>query len=334
MLRAGIDLQNKIAIGARDMSELSAVRQRIDEEFRSAPVAGIGPMQVVGGILAGLLKADRVASHDRLKSHEVVQAVVAYVAGTDERARDSLGRIDVDTVDGVLAPYLAFAKADISDADDASAFLKAARLSPNSAVEEAAFRRAIRIYLRTERMVESPLLISRYLARYSRSPFAGELIREIEEFLVQAGRKSGSFERLQRIGLSVGSDRWVRSALALARFHLLAGNFGDAKKFAEAARQAADRGSIEFVRADLYRDAAAFDPAAARAASPDPRLNDWDRDLANFLQMSSREAALASDNFANASLSTATSAVSPDVRRLPHIEGKIEEAERLLAKGK
>ena len=136
-----------------------------------------GPPRAV----APLTQVDGLPKDDE----KLLRGALAYVVGREEEAQSLLGGFDVRTLDLRLAGQVAFVQSMLlSDQNKKKAveLLDLARLlAPGGLVEEAALRREIWVTAEMHDVDRFTLISCQYLNRFSKSVYAGNLIRSIAE---------------------------------------------------------------------------------------------------------------------------------------------------------
>ncbi|MEX0346154.1 MAG: hypothetical protein AB3N20_14615 [Rhizobiaceae bacterium] len=110
--------------------------------------------------------------------HGLVDAVSHYVRGERQRAQKAFEKIDASDFDNDIGASVALAigsaKAKEEPEGAISKLKSAILLAPGTLVEEAALRRLIALYLRSENIVEFIRASERYARRFYRSPYANQ----------------------------------------------------------------------------------------------------------------------------------------------------------------
>jgi chemotaxis protein MotC len=185
----------------------------------------------------------------------MILALLAY-AEQHPHAAELLAKLAAATIDASIAGNVALAQAIASDAkpDIAAAHLATAKLlAPGTLVEEAAFRREIKMLLTAGHEAAAVQVATRYLWRFARSVYA----REVAEYLAERvlpdlaaapdKRKSISGLLAQ---LPVAQRKHI--VLSMGRNGVLSGNLSVAAFAAQEAAHLSDASNADQMRAHIY----------------------------------------------------------------------------------
>jgi chemotaxis protein MotC len=163
------------------------------------------------------------------EDEKLLRGALAYVVGRQEDARNLLGGFDAKTLDLRLAGQVAFVQSMLlSDENKKKAveLLDLARLlAPGGLVEEAALRREIWIAAEMHDVDRFTLVSCQYLNRFSKSVYAGNLIRGIAETVARLhlAEDPAELHKFDSLAASLPIDARRGFYLTISRGALVAG---------------------------------------------------------------------------------------------------------------
>ena len=184
----------------------------------------------------------------------LAKGAMAFAQGQKEEAAKLLHALDARTLDSGIAGYVAFAQAELAADKEparAIAYLDDARLlAPGTLIEEAAFRRQIKLVEDSGDTDRQDTLSTQYMRRFPNSLYA-TAFRQQFAIQIAANADAGQPERLARVeatlaGLAATERRQVY--LVIAKSALDKGKVGMARFGAEKASGLAEAGSADFSR--------------------------------------------------------------------------------------
>jgi chemotaxis protein MotC len=209
-------------------------------------------------LLRRLLAAGTVPEAER----PVVFGSLAYLEGREKEARALLVKIDPLVVPVSLGAQLALAQSALVVRDDPTQSIRlldlARLLAPGTLVEEGALRREIFVLAQANDLARFETLAVQYLRRFRHSVYAGNFRQRFAAALTRldfAG-DDARFMRLQAMLDEIEVEGRRELYLLVARAALDQGKTATAVFSAERGVTLAEPGSVEAVRARLYRAAA------------------------------------------------------------------------------
>jgi chemotaxis protein MotC len=271
------DVQERVAMGDADaFAELPRLVRATAQNFASQPpeswklkanARALELYLLSGGVSA--IGRKIVAAHQLAPSDEaLMKGAIAYLDGIDCAERDAMLTLDPRALEAALGAQIAFVQSILLaslDRERAIASLDLARLlAPGGLVEEAALRREIGLLGETTDFAKFAALSRQYGARFRRSPYAENFLRQ---FLGAAARigtliKVEQWADFEDFVGALGDETQRTLYLVMAKAAAVAGNSAFAVLAAQRAAALSAPDSVERQRALLYR-------AAARVADAD-----------------------------------------------------------------
>lgn len=270
LVRALQKTQDEIAHGSTDahLRQRQLVAEINQELGRVADSVWKDPRQVRAAVAfvlsgggAGVLRkvaGGLAAGHPEEK---LVQGALAYAEGRNGAAAETLGKLDVRSLDPSVAGHVALVQSELlakSDPKRSIALLDDARLiSPGTLVEEAALRREVAAVAAQSDFARFQALSSLYLRRFPNSVYAGSFRQQYADivagtdFAKQPQRLSMFADALT--GMKPADQRDL--SLLIARQGLIKTNLIIARQAAEAAIRLSKADSVEGTRARVYQAA-------------------------------------------------------------------------------
>jgi chemotaxis protein MotC len=192
----------------------------------------------------------------------LLNGAIAYAQGKKEEAAKLLHELDARTLDASIAGYVAFAQGELAAEKEpakAIAYLDDARLlAPGTLIEEAAFRRQIKLVESAGDNDRQDALSAQYMRRFPQSIYA-TAFRQQFALQIAANTDGGQPERLSRVeatlaGLAPNERRQVY--LAIAKSALDKGKVAMARFGAEKASKLSEVGNEDFGRSRVLLAAA------------------------------------------------------------------------------
>jgi chemotaxis protein MotC len=198
----------------------------------------------------------------------LLEGALAYVDGSEARAREILLPIDAKSLPPFVGGHVAIAQSILAKGEPrkAIAFLDQARLlAPGTLIEETSLRREVLFAEDAGDLEKFANLSSQYLRRFSRSVYAENFRRRFAASILRLGVSD------EKIPLEIVADavnaleptERLALYLRIARAAVIAGKLEPARFAAERAVGLAQEGTVEAGRARLYG-------AAALALTEDP----------------------------------------------------------------
>lgn len=194
----------------------------------------------------------------RGETKDLLDGVLAYVEGRDERAKQILLPIEAMSLPAPLAGHVALVQSNLIAREDprkAMQLLARARvLAPRTLVEEAALRKEIFLADQADDLDSFASLSSQYIRRFDRSAYAENFRQRFRAGIMHFALTSDpvQFAKLETVLAVLEPDEAVRLLLATARAGLLAGMAEPARHAVEKAAASAKKGTAEASRATLY----------------------------------------------------------------------------------
>ena len=187
---------------------------------------------------------------------------LAYLEGREKEARALLVKIDPLLVPVSLGAQLAMAQSALVVRDDPTQSIRlldlARLLAPGTLVEEGALRREIFVLAQANDLTKFEALSIQYLRRFRHSVYAGNFRQRFAAALTRLDftGEAARFGRLQAMLDEVEVEGRRELYLLVARAAVDQGKTGTAVFAAERSLTLAGTGSVEAMRARLYRAAA------------------------------------------------------------------------------
>jgi chemotaxis protein MotC len=236
---------------AEKFAGMSAERWKEPRNARAAIVYLLS-----GGSAAALKQLAGNAGQTGL-DERLVKGAMAYAQGQKEEAATLLHALDARTIEASIAGYVAFVQAELAAEKEpvkAIAYLDDARLlAPGTLVEEAAFRRQIKLVEEAGDSDRQDALSAQYMRRFPHSLYA-TAFRHQFAIQIAANADAGQAQQLARLertlaGLGVTERRQVY--LAIAKSALDKGRVAMGRFAAEKASQLAETGTEDFSRSRI-----------------------------------------------------------------------------------
>lgn len=192
----------------------------------------------------------------------LVKGALAYAQGEKEEAAKLLHDLDARTLEASIAGYVAFAQAELAaekEPGKAIAYLDDARLlAPGTLIEDAAFRRQIKLLEDAGDGDRQDALSAQYMRRFPHSLYA-TAFRQQFALQIAANMETGEPRRLARLEATlagVGANERRQVYLVIAKSALDKGRAAMARFGAEKASRLAEAGSEDFRRSRVLLAAA------------------------------------------------------------------------------
>lgn len=212
---------------------------------------------------------------------QLVDATLAYAEGRSQEARLMFAQIDPKTQPATLGAHLALVLGGLligSDNARSRELLDLARLlMPSSLVEEAALRREIAIVDPLNESGKFLLLARRYVAQYSRSPFARNFWGEIRAATTRVATSVDAAQLAEFLALfdELPADARFELHMAIARDAILRGRLELAARETDRSEPLADtrqaKARVALHRAALTALGGDFETAASDLAGIDSK---------------------------------------------------------------
>lgn len=228
----------------------------------------------------------------RDEAKDLLDGMLAYVEGRDNRAEQLLLPVDAMTLPAPLAGHLALVQANLvahKDPRKASQLLARARvLAPGTLVEEAALRKEVFLADQDDDLDAFTSLSSQYMRRFDRSAYAANFRRLFEAAVTRFGLTSDSerFARLETVLALLEPEEALDLMLSTGRAGLVGGKVAPARQALAKAATLAKEGTVEAIRARLYA-------AAVRILSGEIEAGLADLDSVEIGRLTKSDAALA-----------------------------------------
>jgi chemotaxis protein MotC len=281
LVRTLQDVQERVAAGDGDaIAALPRVLRATAQNFAAQPPEIWKQKQNARALALYLLSGGNSAIGRKILSarpfapaeEALTKGAIAYLDGIDCPERDALLGLDPRALDTVLGAQLAFVQSILLanvDRQKAIAKLDVARLlAPGGLVEEAALRREIGLLGETMDFAKFAGLSRQYWARFRRSPYAENFLRQFMGAVARVSVliKIEEWADLEEFVSSQAPETRRALYLIMAKTAAVAGNSAFAFLAAQRAMELAAPDSIEGQRARLYR-------AAARVGEADAAQN-------------------------------------------------------------
>jgi chemotaxis protein MotC len=275
------DMQERVAAGdAEAIAELPRLLRATAQNFTAQPPETWRQKQNARALALYLLSGGNSAIGRKILSarafapseEALTKGAIAYLDGIDCPERDALLGLDPRALDAALGAQLAFVQSILLanvDRQKAIATLDVARLlAPGGLVEEAALRREIGLLGETTDFAKFAGLSRQYWARFRRSPYAENFLRQFMGAVarVSALVKIEEWADLEEFINSLAPETRRALYLVMAKTAAVAGNSAFAFLAAQRAMELSAPDSVERQRAQLYR-------AAARVGEADAAQN-------------------------------------------------------------
>lgn len=275
------DMQERVAGGDADaIAQLPRVLRATAQSFAAQPPETWKQKQNARALALYLLSGGNSAIGRKILSarafapseEALAKGAIAYLDGIDCPERDALLELDPRALDSALGAQLAFVQSillAIVDRQKAIAKLDVARLlAPGGLVEEAALRREIGLLGETADFGKFAGLSRQYWARFRRSPYAENFLRQFMGAVarVSALVKIGEWADLEDFINSLAPETRRALYLVMAKAAAVGGNSAFAFLAAQRALELSAPDSVVRQRAQLYR-------AAARVGEADETQN-------------------------------------------------------------
>jgi chemotaxis protein MotC len=194
----------------------------------------------------------------RGETKDLLDGVLAYVEGQDERAKQILLPIEAMSLPAPLAGHVALVQSNLIAREDprkAMQLLARARvLAPGTLVEEAALRKEIFLADQADDLDSFASLSSQYIRRFDRSAYSENFRQRFRAGIMHFALTSdpARFAKLEAVLAVLEPEEALRLLLATAQAGLLAGMVEPARHAVEKAAASAKKGTAEASRATLY----------------------------------------------------------------------------------
>jgi chemotaxis protein MotC len=191
----------------------------------------------------------------------LLDGVLAYVEGADDKAKEILLPIEAKTLPAPLAGHLALIQSNLVAVENPSKarnLLSLARvLAPGTLVEEAALRKEIFLADQSDDLDSFTNLSGQYIRRFDKSAYAENFRQRFRAAIMHFALTSdrARFSKLETVLALLEPEEAVRLLLATARSGLLTGKVEQARYAVEKAMASAQKESAEASRATLYATA-------------------------------------------------------------------------------
>lgn len=271
LIRRLQDMQERVAAGdPAAFVEMPRLLRQIGEKFVASPPEAWSQKQSARALVLYLLSGGssgvgrRILNGHKFAASEqpLAKAAIAYLEGVEGPDRDMLLSLDPRALDLDLGAQVAFVQSILLtnvDRQKAIESLDVARLlAPGGLVEEAALRREVALLSDTTQFDKFADLARQYWARFRRSPYADNFLRQ---FMLSAARvslkiKVPEWAELDEFISSLTPRTQRKLYLVMAQTAAVGGNSALADMAAQRALNLSAADTVERQRALLYRAAA------------------------------------------------------------------------------